>query len=100
MREVFIYYRVEPAQADALREAVSRWQAHWCLAHPGLIARLLVRDDGAGDLQTWMETYSTDPRRLPLGVDPDLQAAIERDAATLAPMISGARHSEAFVACA
>jgi hypothetical protein len=100
MRELFIYYRVQPSQADALRAAVAGWHAQLRRTHPGLIARLLVRSDGDGTVQTWMETYSTDPQRLPGGVDARLQAQIEREAQRVAMLIDGPRHAEVFTACA
>ncbi len=101
MRELFIYYAVDPAQAGALREALAAWHRALGAAHPGLVARVLVRDDDAGPLQTWMETYSTRPELLPAGIDDALQARIEAGArAHLLPFIAGDRHVEVFRACA
>lgn len=101
MRELFIYYAVDPAQAGALREALAAWHRALRAEHPGLIARVLVRSDAPGARQTWMETYSTRPELLPDGIDAALQARIEADArARLLPLIAGDRHVEVFRACA
>lgn len=94
--ELFIYYRAEPARAEAVAAAVQRMQAHLCDSCPGLQARLLRRPDLRDGLQTWMETY-----RLPADAGAvAMAAAIERAAESLQPHLSGARHVEHFVACA
>ncbi len=101
MRELFIYYRVDSRTAPRLHEVVAQWQAQLRATHPGLVARLLVRGDEPGNGQTWMETYSTRPELLPLGIDATLQAQIAREAEQLlAPLLDGPRHVEVFHACA
>jgi hypothetical protein len=47
-----------------------------------------------------MEAYACDPRLVPAGVGPELQADIEARAAVLLPLIDGGRHTEVFIACA
>jgi hypothetical protein len=99
MREVFIYYRVLSAHAEALRTAMAVWHAQLREVCPGLIARVLVRDEHGAPSQTWMEIYSTDPLGLPGGVDAALQRRIEVEGLRLAPLIDGPRHAEAFRPC-
>ena len=94
-RELFVYYRVAPATADEAHAAATALQAALHAAHPGLQARLLRRDNGPADAETWMETYALPSS--PGGVDAALQATIEAAAAAaLAVFIDGARHVEAF----
>lgn len=94
--ELYIYYRAEPARADAVTAVVQRMQAQLCDACPGLQARLLRRPDLRDGLHTWMETY-----RLPPGANAVAVAAvIEQAAESLLVQLSGARHVEHFVACA
>jgi hypothetical protein len=99
MRELFVYYRVRASDAAAALASVQRLQALLSDRFPGLRARLLRRPDTADhELQTWMETYATDPPRD--GISAELQAAIEAEAGMIAPLIQGTRHVEVFVACA
>jgi hypothetical protein len=102
MQELFIYYRVDPAHAPALREAIQGWQADLQADHPGLIARLLVRaDETPQGMGTWMETYAMDARTSARGIDEALAARIAREAGALcAGRIAGDRHVEAFRPCA
>lgn len=101
MRELFIYYRVNPSEALAVRAAVHRLQAGLREQFPHLIARLLCSDEtDGGEWQTWMETYATDPALDPGGIDTALQSEIQTQARVLLPMLEGLRHTEAFVACA
>lgn len=94
--ELFIYYRAEPARAEALADAVRAMQAALCREHPGLVARLLCRPELRDGLHTWMETYAL-PRG---GSEVLLAAAIERAAAGLVPLLAGPRRAEHFIACA
>ncbi len=102
MRELFVYYRVRAAQADAARALAIAFQAELKSRHPALTARLLRRDESAPahDDETWMETYATDPCTDAAGVSAALQAEIETGARALEPFINGARHTEVFIACA
>jgi len=98
MRELFIYYRVDDAHVAAARRAVDAMHDRLRQAHPGLAARLLIRiGDGSG-LQTWMETYALPGSTH--GVDGDLEAGIETEAASWTHLVSGSRRSEAFIAAA
>lgn len=100
MRELFIYYRIQLDQLIAARAAVVAMQAELMAAHAHLQARLLHRPQAMDGLQTWMETYSTDPAHRPEGVTPEVEADIESRAMSLVPFIQGARHAEVFVTCA
>jgi hypothetical protein len=98
VRELFIYYRVQPAQAAAALDAVQRMQLDLMRRHPGLKARLLRREPEfeatANALETWMETYALESN--PEGVTPALQADIAALGGAL-DMIQGPRHVEVFV---
>lgn len=96
MRELFVYYRVEPADAAAARAQVEALQARLRQVHPGLVARLLIRAGEGSSLQTWMETYALPGSRD--GVDARLEAGIEAAAAAWSPLVAAARHVEAFTA--
>jgi hypothetical protein len=98
MRELYIYYRVDAAQAAAARSAVQAMHDRLRHAHPALDARLLVRPIDGSAPQTWMETYALPGSAG--GVDGDLEALIETEAAAWAHLVSGPRHLEAFVAAA
>ena len=100
MRELFIYYRIQLDQLNAARAAVVAMQLDLMAAHAHLQARLLHRPTSQDGLQTWMETYTTDPAHRPHGITVDLEVAIETRAACLAPFIHGMRHVEVFVSCA
>ena len=95
MRELFIYYRVRPANAAAALATVQRVHARLHTRYPGLSARLLRRPADTNELQTWMETYA-----IATGIDDAMQTDIETEAHALLTMIEGARHAEVFVACA
>jgi hypothetical protein len=95
VRELFVYYQVREDSIAAAREAVSRMQRELRVAHPGLVARLMTRRDGAASTQTWMETYAL---RNVQGDDLDasIENAIASQATSLTPFIDGPRHVEAF----
>jgi len=95
MRELFIYYRVRAADAQAAQAAVSQLHAQLRATYPRLGARLLRRPADETGSQTWMETYAS-----PDGITDAMQARIESGALMLAPLIDGPRHTEVFVACA
>jgi hypothetical protein len=98
VRELFIYYRVRAGDAAAALAAVQRLHAELRERFPGLRARLLQRPETDQGLLTWMETYATDPGTG--GIDAAMQTHIETRASALLPLIQGARHTEAFTACA
>jgi len=102
MRELFIYYRIEVANAQNAFAVARDMQRGLRERHPGLAARLMRRLDEpsphqTSDQQTWMETYSLHDAG---GVSTSLQAEIEAAAAGLKPYIAGTRHTEVFVPCA
>lgn len=94
MRELFVYYRVRPADAAAAGVEVRHLQATLRAQHPGLQARWLQRPVEPDQAQTWMETYA-----IAGGIGADLQAQIDSAAAVLLPFIDGPRRTEVFVAC-
>jgi hypothetical protein len=96
MRELFVYYRVDSANAAAARRAVQAMHDGLRRVHPGLEARLLIRAGDGSTPQTWMEVYALPGSSR--GVDADLGAAIEAQAAGWLHLIAGSRHVEAFVA--
>lgn len=93
-RELYVWYRVTDAQAEAARAAVLAMQAALRSEWPGLSAALLTRDEAAS-AQTWMERYCRPG--VAAGVDARLQAGIESHAASRLAFIDGNRHCEAFV---
>ncbi len=99
MCELFIYYQATIENASVLRAEALALQAELQARHPGLQTRLLRRPDAAAGLHTWMETYAAP--LSPLGISDSLRSEIETAAhAKLASLITGARHTESFVACA
>ncbi len=100
MLELFIYYRLDVADAPAARAAVTAFQAGLQARYPWLKTRLLRRPNATDGQETWMETYASDPALNSSGITPDVALQIELSAAVLEPWLRGARHSEFFVACA
>jgi hypothetical protein len=100
MRELFIYYRIPVAQAQAAHAAVLAFQARLRQRHPGLTTRFLRRPDAQDQHQTWMEIYSFDSAISPSGITASLQGEIEFEASALAGLTAGGRHVEVFVPCA
>jgi len=96
VRELFVWYRVEQRNADALRAEVEAMQRSLEQRFTGLRARLLIRHDA--DQQTWMETFARSPR-MPGdvgGVDATTEAAIAAAAQALRPLLASDRHVESF----
>lgn len=94
---LFIYYKVESAQAQTLRDRVQSMQRSLCQQLPGLMAQMLVRVD-AHPHQTWMEVY-----QHPQGVDAAMQKQIDRAALAMQAETCGQlgpRHVEVFAPCA
>ncbi|MBT9501083.1 MAG: DUF4936 family protein [Burkholderiaceae bacterium] len=58
MQELYVYYKLEPQQAEAALAAFRQLQAALRLQLPGLQSRLLQRPVPAGAQQTWMEVHS------------------------------------------
>jgi hypothetical protein len=100
-RHVFVYYRVQAAQADAAIEAARRMQQHLCARHAGLRAAVMRRPEPVDGTVTLMETYARDAGAAPGGIDEVLQRAIDTQAAlAMVAWTSGPRHAEVFDACA
>ena len=97
MRELYVYYRVRADAATSAHAAIKAMQDKLRRAHPGLLARLLRRDEADGAM-TWMESYAFVGVTSSVGVDRRIEEAIAESAATLMPFIDGGRHVEAFVA--
>jgi hypothetical protein len=91
MRELFVYYRIREGAATSARAAVVAMHEELRVLRPGLVARLLTRDEPSGTA-TWMETYAA----APAGVDAAIESTVAEHAARLVPFIDGARHVEAF----
>ena len=100
MPELFIYYRLDLADAPAALRAAALFQGDLRLRYAWLRTRLLRRPQANDGQETWMETYSADPAMNSTGVTPEVTAQIEQAAAVLAPFLRGARHAELFLACA
>lgn len=99
-RQLYVYYRVAPADLAHVVAGVLGMQARLLARHPGLAAQLMQRvagDEAAtGDVAlTLMETYTA-----PQGIDAATRAAIEAAAAALpAAARAGERHVECFEPC-
>jgi hypothetical protein len=93
MRELFVYYRVDPRHAARAMDIVGGWQHDLRAAHAPLLARLLKRPaDNAASSETWMETYAN--------FGDALLAELSAGPAALPPLIDDERHVEVFIACA
>ena len=88
---LFIYYKVDPACAEAFEIAARQMQATLKQTHAGLKARLWIRTDPHGSGQTWMETYEH-----PQGVTQAVAGMIEQLAQALPDGQMSPRHSEMF----
>jgi hypothetical protein len=92
MRELYVYYRIDPRDAANGRAQVEHLFDRLCREHRGLRARLLKRPPaGAGAAETWMEVYTH-----PQGVDARLQAAIQGAAHGVPQARLGERSAEVF----
>jgi hypothetical protein len=100
-RELFVYYRADVQQAQAVATAVAAMQSALRQDIPGLQARVLRRPEPNADSQhTWMETYALDESHHPAGIDDACARLIEARAAVWSELRSGPRHQEVFLACA
>ncbi|MES3020402.1 MAG: DUF4936 family protein [Pseudomonadota bacterium] len=89
MFDLYIYYQVREADADALAARVRAMQARLAAAH-GVEGQLKRRPDAKDGRQTWMEIYPA----TAAGFDAALAAAVQ-DAA-LSELTDGNRHTEIF----
>jgi hypothetical protein len=96
VRELYVWYRVDARNADALRAEVEALQRSLERRFAGLRARLLIRPDA--ELQTWMEIFTRPPRAPDDvgGIDAATEAAIAAAAQALRPLLASDRHVEAF----
>jgi hypothetical protein len=94
VRELFVWYRVAAGRVAEAQDAVQAMQRALRHQRPGLAARLLVRRDETGDVETWMETYALAAPNG--GVDALLERLIEDRARSLGPLLASPRHVEAF----
>lgn len=96
-RQLFIYYRVAPGRAGAVKAAAQALQQRLRTEQPGLRAALLERPGTPQRPETTlMETYALDAAVSPHGVDDVLASRIE----ALAAALGVERHLEVFTACA
>jgi len=93
--ELYVYYRVARPDGRAALQAVLEFQRGLRHEHPGLAARVLQRSAEHGDAVTLMEIYSFDDGKR-AGVDPALQACIERAAVPLGALLASPRQVETF----
>jgi hypothetical protein len=100
-RRMYVYYRVDAAQAGAAIAAARRALALLCERHVGLRAELMRRPEGNDGHVTLMEAYARDAAVSPDGIDPALLSDIEAEVApATAAWMTSARHVEVFDACA
>ncbi len=93
--ELYVYYRVAPADWPRVLDIVRGFQQRLRDAHDGLDARVLQRPGANGGDVTLMEVYA---RHRASGVDSALRARIDDAARVLAPLLTSARHVEMFEA--
>ena len=93
--ELYVYYRVTQADAQAALQTVIAFQRRLRQLHPGLATRVLQRSSERSDGVTLMEIYAFDNGRH-RGIDPALQSCIEEAAVVLTPMLSSPRQIEIF----
>ena len=96
-RHLFIYYRVAPGRAGAVKAAAQALQEHLRTQQRCLHAALFERPGTPQRPETtFMETYALDAAVSPHGVDDALASRIE----SLAAALGVERHVEVFTACA
>ena len=88
--DLYVYYKVQDADAAGLQAAVIAMQSGLAAAH-GVAPQLKRRPLAQGALQTWMEVY---PGVADEAFMPALAAAVVQ--AGLARWIAGPRHLETF----
>jgi Domain of unknown function (DUF4936) len=97
--ELYVYYRLAPADEAQACTQVLALQQRLCHLLPGLQARLLRRSgptssataDEAAGMSTWMETYRQDD-----GLHADQLALIRQTLLGVPHACVGARHEECF----
>jgi hypothetical protein len=87
--DLYVYYKVQEADAAVLQGEVVAMQAALATAH-GVAPQLKRRPQAAEDMRTWMEVYPAVDGPFPAALD----AAVAQ--AGLARWIAGARHVEVF----
>lgn len=88
--DLYVYYKVQAAQAAGLQGAVIAMQSALSAAH-GVQAQLKRRPEAPEGVQTWMEVYPAVAGRTFLDT---LEAAVAQ--AGLARWTTGPRHVEIF----
>jgi hypothetical protein len=88
--DLYVYYRVDCAQAQLLCERVTAMQADLA-RRCGVSVALKRRPNAKEGRHTWMETYLN----IPDGFDAILSQAVTQSG--LASLISGERHTEYFL---
>jgi len=90
MIDLYVYYKVRDADADALAPRVRVLQAGIAARH-GVQGQLKRRPEARDGVQTWMEVYPA--------VGADFEALLAQAAATAGfdALLAGPRHSETFV---
>jgi len=89
MIDLFIYYRVQDADAASLQTLVNAMQTGLAQQH-GVTGQLKRRPETSDDLQTWMEIYPA-TQHVFAGA---LELAVQQ--AGLMALIVGVRHTEIF----
>lgn len=88
--DLYIYYRVRTADADAFRQKATAMQ-NMLKQQCAVDTALKRRPDEQNDMHTWMEVY--------LATAPDFEVKLEQAVAEsgLLSFIEGRRHTEQFV---
>ena len=92
--QLFVYWRVASADAEAALQALRDWQRSLMAQHPALRTRRYLRNDGTRGEATVMESYALDAAP---GIDAALQRQIQEERrAAMHRWLRGARHVEVF----
>ena len=95
-REAYVYWTLPSEALGEALPAMGVFQQALALAAPGLVARLLLRqDDAGGGVATVMETYALPSHPAGLG-DALLDHIHSQGDAASAPWRGGTRHVELF----
>lgn len=88
--KVYVYYRVDATQHEAVAQRVRDFQLRMLATWPGLQGELLQRPDLRDGQETWMETW-----HHPQGLGDDWLQALQQAAEAAA--LPAPRHTERFV---
>lgn len=87
---LFVYYKIEFGEHDAMADRVRQFRAAMLASGPGLRCELLQRPEASKGIETWMEAWHHAD-----GIDAEQAAAIAT--AAIAAGLPQPRHAEFFL---